>query len=83
MPINPLNKIKLLSVVFQTLNIPGSEVYDAGQQLADNFQEILIHVINEFNGFEIVVENLLKKKSTGFSNSPGFSATASFLNQEY
>ena len=29
--------IKLFLVVFQTMNIPDSEVNDAEQQLADNF----------------------------------------------
>ena len=59
MPINPLNVIKLLLVVFQTMNLPDSEVNDAEQQLADHFQEILIQAINEFNGVEIVKENTL------------------------
>ena len=59
MPINPLNVIKLLLVVFQAMNIPESEVNDAEQQLADHFQEILIHAMNEFNGVEIVEENTL------------------------
>ena len=41
------------------MNIPDSEVHDAEQQLADNFQEILIQAMNEFNGVEIVEENTL------------------------
>ena len=58
-PINPLNVIKLLLVVFQTMNISDSEVNAAKQQLADHFQEILIQAMNEFNGVEIVEENTL------------------------
>ena len=61
MPINPLNVIQLLLVVFQNINIPDSEVNDAEQQLADHFQEILIQAMNEFNGVEIVEENPLWK----------------------
>ena len=53
-PINPLNVIQLLSVAFQTMNIPDSEVNDAGRQMADHFNEILIQAMNEFNGVEIV-----------------------------
>ena len=58
MPINPLNVIKLLLVIFQTLNIPDSKVHNAEQQVADHFQEILIQAMNEFNGVEIVEENI-------------------------
>ena len=54
MPVNLLNVIKLLLVVFQTLNIPDGEVNDAEQQLVDHFQEILIQAMNEFNCVEIV-----------------------------
>ena len=56
MPINPLNVIKILLVAFQALNIPDGQVNDAEQQLADNFQEILIHAMNKFNGVEILEE---------------------------
>ena len=59
MPINPLSVIKLLLIVFQTLNIPDSQVNGAEQQLADHFLEILIHARNEFNGVEIVEKNTL------------------------
>ena len=59
MPINPLNVIKLLLVIFQTLNIPDSEVNDAEKQMGDNFQVILIQAMNEFNGVEIAEKNTL------------------------
>ena len=45
MPINHLNVIKLLLVVFQSMNIPDSEVNDAEQKLANHFQEILIQAM--------------------------------------
>ena len=59
MPINPLNVIKLFLFVFQTMHIPRSEVNDAEQQLADNFQEILNQAMNELNDDEILEENVL------------------------
>ena len=45
--------------LFQTMNIPDSEVNDAEQKLTDHLREILIQAMNEFNSVEIVEENTI------------------------
>lgn len=59
MKVNPINVIKLLLATFEAMNIAETPVNNAEIELTENFENVLIDFMQNYNGMEMIQEETL------------------------